>query len=229
MPKIIVSYDGTHNEDDAIALGRLFAQAGAQVALAYVRHAPDLPSGTEKARRDEAEAALARGAALFGDPNVARHVVTDPSTPHGLRTLAEQEGAEAIVFCSDSHTAPGHVTVGNSAQRLIDGGPIAVAIAPAGLAKRPDVRVATVAATHDDGDPSAETTARELASRVGADLVPLTEDHADLIVIGSRPEAQQGQVSLSATSEYLIEIARSAVLVVPRAVPVRFSATVSAA
>ena len=36
--KIIVSYDGTRNEDDAIALGRLFAGAGAEVALAYVRH-----------------------------------------------------------------------------------------------------------------------------------------------------------------------------------------------
>ena len=45
MPtKIIVSYDGTANEDDAIALGRLLGQAGAEVALAYVRHSqePDL-------------------------------------------------------------------------------------------------------------------------------------------------------------------------------------------
>jgi len=28
--KVIVSYDGTANEDDAIALGRLFANAGAE-------------------------------------------------------------------------------------------------------------------------------------------------------------------------------------------------------
>ena len=34
----IISYDGTPNDDDALALGRLFAQAGATVALAYVRH-----------------------------------------------------------------------------------------------------------------------------------------------------------------------------------------------
>ena len=38
MPaKIIVSYDGTANEDDAVALGRLLGQAGAEVSLAYVR------------------------------------------------------------------------------------------------------------------------------------------------------------------------------------------------
>lgn len=36
--KIIVSYDGTANEDDAIALGRVFARAGGEVSLAYVRH-----------------------------------------------------------------------------------------------------------------------------------------------------------------------------------------------
>ena len=50
MPaKIIVSYDGTANEDDAVALGRVFADAGADVSLAYVtphrglgrRHAGD--------------------------------------------------------------------------------------------------------------------------------------------------------------------------------------------
>jgi hypothetical protein len=29
MTSIIVSYDGTANEDDAVALGRLFGQAGA--------------------------------------------------------------------------------------------------------------------------------------------------------------------------------------------------------
>ena len=52
----------------------------------------------------------------------ASHVVTDRSTPEGLAALAEREGAEVIVFCSDSHTAKGHVAIGNSAQRLLEGG-----------------------------------------------------------------------------------------------------------
>ena len=46
-PKIIVSYDGTANEDDAIALGRLLAQAGGEVSLAYVRHIPQPDSARE--------------------------------------------------------------------------------------------------------------------------------------------------------------------------------------
>src|SRR5467141_2833385 len=118
--KIIISYDGTANEDDAIALGRVFARAGAEPALAYVRHSQEPDLDREKLAQSEAEELLQRGAALFGDPSTARHVVTDRSTPEGLRTLAEREGASAIVFCSDSHTAHGNISIGNSAQQLLE-------------------------------------------------------------------------------------------------------------
>ena len=55
-PKIIVSYDGTNNEDDAIALGRVFAHAGAEVALAYVRHTQEPEPEREVLAEREAEA-----------------------------------------------------------------------------------------------------------------------------------------------------------------------------
>ena len=53
MSKIIVSYDGTANEDDAIALGRILGDAGAEVSLAYVRHSPEADSqrGSGDARK----------------------------------------------------------------------------------------------------------------------------------------------------------------------------------
>ena len=60
--KIIVSYDGTANEDDAIALGRLLAQAGAQIALAYVRHTHEPDSNRETLAQAEAQELLDRGA-----------------------------------------------------------------------------------------------------------------------------------------------------------------------
>ena len=132
MPvKIIVSYDGTANEDDAIALGRVFARAGADVGLAYVRHASEPDRNRETLVQHEAEELLERGAELFRAPyaaSLARHVVTDRSTPEGLRALAEAERADVIVFCSDSHTAKGHIAVGNSAERLADA--LGVSIAP---------------------------------------------------------------------------------------------------
>jgi nucleotide-binding universal stress UspA family protein len=216
--KLIVSYDGTHNEDDAIALGRLFARAGAEIALAYVRHTQEPEPDREVLVEHEAEGLLRRGAELLGDPDVALHVVADRSTPEGLRALAEREGAHGIVFCSDSHTAPRHVTVGNSAQRLLDGGRFAIAIASAGLADRGD-GVQRIAVTEDPTDPSAQGTAQALGQALGATVSAAGRGHdADLLVVGSRPEAGPGQVALSAASLNLLEDDAGAVLVVPRGV-----------
>src|ERR1700686_2031559 len=102
--KIIVSYDGTANEDDAIALGQLLARAGGEVSLAYVRHTHEPDRDRETLAQHEAQELLERGATLFGDTHGAslgRYVVTDRSTPEGLRALAEAQGADVIVFCSD--------------------------------------------------------------------------------------------------------------------------------
>jgi nucleotide-binding universal stress UspA family protein len=210
--KIIISYDGTNNEDDAIALGRVFAAAGAEVSLAYVRHAPEEEASREILAQHEAEVLLERGTELLGH-EAARHVVTDRSTPDGLGKLAAQTGADVIVFCSDSHTARGHIGVGNSAQRLLQGAAAAVAIAPAGFAREVAHQVRRVGVVGND---SAQATAQALARALDADLSPVGEQNADLLVVGSRPEAEEGRVSLSAASENLIENASAPVLVVPR-------------
>jgi nucleotide-binding universal stress UspA family protein len=209
---IIVSYDGTNNEDDAIALGQLFAGAGAQIALAYVRHAPEAEVSREILAQHEAETLLARGAELLGDSDTPRHVVNDRSTPEGLSALAERIGASAIVFCSDSHTAKGHIAVGNSAQRLLNGGSTAVAIAPAGFAQSAQRQVSQIGVA---GDGAAQETAEALARSLGAAVNATGDSNVGLLVVGSRPEAQEGRVSLSAASENLIEVATSPVLVVP--------------
>jgi nucleotide-binding universal stress UspA family protein len=221
-PKIIVSYDGTNNEDDAIALGRLFARAGAELSLAYVRHSHEHDSAREAAAQREADAVVARGVQLLGQSHAEGYVVTDRSTPAGLRALAERERADVVVFCSDSHTAQGHIGLGNSAERLLEGGTVAVAIAPAGLAKQGEVHIARVAATGNDGDNSAHVTARTLARALGAEVAEVTDESAELLVIGSRPEAEVGHVSISASAEYLLEIATSSVLVVPRGIALAF-------
>jgi len=221
--KIIVSYDGTNNEDDAIALGRLLAQAGAEVALAYVRHTQEPEPEREVLAQREAEALLERGAELLGVPAAARYAVADRSTPEGLRALAEREGAHAIVFCSDSHTAPRHVSVGNSAQRLLDGGRFAIAIASAGLAGEGQPALGSIAVAEDPSDASASTTAQALAKVFGASVTTADRSHgADLLVLGSRPEAGEGQVALSAAALNLIEDDVAAVLVLPRGVALEF-------
>jgi nucleotide-binding universal stress UspA family protein len=216
---IIVSYDGTNNEDDAVALGRLFANAGAEVSLAYVRHAPEAETSREILAQHEAETLLMRGAELLGDLEAERYVVTNPSTPGGLSTLAKQIDADVIVFCSDSHTAKGHIAIGNSAERLLIGGSSAVAIAPAGFAGSGTTRVQKVGVV---GDGSAQTTAAALARSLDAELGEAGEQNVGLLVVGSRPEAQEGTVSLSAASESLIENATFPVLVVAHGKAVAF-------
>ena len=224
MTKIIVSYDGTANENDAIAYGSLLARAGAEVSLGYVRH-------TDQAVSDEeSQEVLDRGAALFEGTFASSHAVTDRSTPQGLRVLAEQIGAQVVVFCSDSHTAHGHITIGNSAQRLLEGGPVAVAIAPAGLADSDGVKSGVqriVAVGEAGGDGSAQATAQALAAALGGEVVPVADDHADLLVIDSRPDAAPGQVSLSSSATNLIEIATCPVLVTPRGVALSFGRPVA--
>jgi nucleotide-binding universal stress UspA family protein len=221
MPaKIIVSYDGTANEQDAIALGRLLAGAGAHVGLAYVRHSPETDSDREAIAEAEAQEILDRGVQLLGDQNASRHVVTDRSTPNGLATLAEREGADVIVFCSDSHTAKGHVSIGNSAERLIEGGRTAVAIAPVGFADSAAPIRQIVAIGDSEG--GAGQTAEGLAGVLGASVAPVVNDESDLLVIDSRPEAETGRVAISSSATHLVEIATCPVLLLPRGVALTF-------
>jgi nucleotide-binding universal stress UspA family protein len=142
--------------------------------------------------------------------------VTDRSTPEGLAALAEREGADVIVFCSDSHTARGHVSIGNSAQRLLEGGRTAIAIAPVDLAETADSGAIHRIVAVGDTDGGAQATAQALAESLHATVEPVANDQADLLIIDSRPEAEIGRVSLSSSAEHLIEIATCPVLVVPR-------------
>ena len=220
--QMIVSYDGTENDDDALALGRLLAGAGGALALAYVRHAHESETGRESLAESEAEALLERGGAALGRPDVPRHVVLSGSTPEGLRALALAQHADVVVFGSEYRTASGHVSPQPSARRLLEGGPVAVALAPAGFASRGDVEVRTIAAVGEDGDPCATETAQALAAAFGATLAERPGGEVDMIVVGSTPGTVTGRVTISAAAEYLIELSRCPVLVIPRGVAVRF-------
>src|SRR5262245_49573143 len=194
--RIIVSYDDTDNDRDALALGRLLAFSGAELSLAYVRHSQ---GGALEQR--EAEDLLERGAASVGAPEMARHVVVNPGTSVGLAELAEREDADVIVFGSEYRTAPGTVKPGISAHKLLLGGPAAIAVAPAGLRDNSSVSVNTIGVI-DEGDEAARRTAASLAEALGASVVERGGGPVDLLVVGSRPESPLGKVTLSAASDY---------------------------
>src|SRR5437763_7964487 len=106
-PTIIVSYDGTPNDDDALALGKMLAQSGASLALAYVRHSREFDPRREELAQHDAERRLQHGASWLGDPQTPQHIVVSASTGEGLANLAESEDASIIVFGSDYRTPPG--------------------------------------------------------------------------------------------------------------------------
>jgi hypothetical protein len=60
MAKIIVSYDGTDNDRDALALGARLAEFGGDVSLAYVRHTQQPDQAREALEEKEAEGLLRR-------------------------------------------------------------------------------------------------------------------------------------------------------------------------
>jgi len=217
--KIIISYDDTDNDRDALALGRLLAQTGAEVSLAYVRHTPTTERDLEE---DAARDLLRRGAEALGLSDAPLHVVASASTGEGLWALAEREGADAIVFGSEYRTAPGNVRPGTSAQRLLEGGPCAVAVAPAGLYERPDAQIRRVGLLADISTGGANGTAQALATALGAEVVRAADATVDLLVVASRPEAAPGRVNISAAAAYAVETATCPVLVVPHSVTVPF-------
>ena len=219
--KIIVSYDGSDNDRDALALGRLLGSAGASIELAYVRHALEAERGRERFAEAEAQALLKAGATALGQPDIPCHVVLSASTSEGLRDLALREHADLIVFGSEYRTAIGHLDPQASARRLMDGGPVSLALAPAGFAERGEYAVRTIGAIADDGDPAAEETAETLSTRFKA-AVAAKAGNPDLLVVGSKPGGVTGRVTVSAAAEYLIELARCPVIVLRRGVPLSF-------
>jgi nucleotide-binding universal stress UspA family protein len=220
---IIVSYDGTSNDDDALALGRMLGGSGATLALAYVRHSREYDPRREEIAQHDADHRLEQGATWLGDPSVARHIVINPSTGEGLAELAQSQGASIIVFGSDYRTPPGSVEPGTTAQHLLEGGPVAVAVAPAGLRTTESPAIRSIAVFAPDGDSAAQQTADAFAATIGATVAAGPGGHPDLIVVGSQSHAPTGHIALGGSTRVQLDSAHgSSVLVVPRSRPVLF-------
>jgi len=225
-PRAIISYDDTPGDHDALMLGRILADAGAELTLAYVRHCTQNERSQEALEEHEAEMLLQRGADWFSGLQVDTRIVVSPSTPEGLRRLAEQEEADILVFGSDYRTAPGHVAPQHSTQSLLEGGTTAVAIAPAGYHDEWAPRIHRIGVLAIPGDDATLATARSLADSFGATLTR-DEHQVDLLVVGSRLEAAPGRVLISAHAQNEIENATCPVLVVPHGVTIDFPAVLA--
>lgn len=223
MPlRAIVSYDGTDNDADAVVLGSVFRRAGAELALAYVRHATEPVERREVVERDKAVRLVDAGAALLGPPAPEEHVVLSASTPEGLSMLAKDLGADLIVFGSEYRTPDGRVQPGQSAERLLEGGRTAVAMATAGMRRWSDAQLASLGAIGEAEGDGVVDVAASLANALGGTVVSSPGD-AELLVVGSRPDGAPGQIQLASATRQALDEATVPVLVLPGQPALRFS------
>lgn len=219
---IIVSYDGTPNDDDALALGKALAGGGATLALAYVRHSREFDPRREELASHDAQRRLESGANWLGDPDIPRHVVISASTGEGLAQLAQSEGASLIVFGSDYRTPPGRAEPGTTAQYLLEGGSVAIAVAQAGLRTGGDAAINSIAAAGSDGDDDARRTVQALAQHLGADVVSNGAGPADMIVVASQAGGPDRRITLGGSTRSMLNSALGSVIVLPRGTSLTF-------
>ncbi len=204
---VIISYDGTDNDHDALALGRILGDAGARVSLAYVRHAAESDAAAEQAAQTPGRGAPRARRPVARSPRgraPRRPQRLDRRGPVGARR-ARGRGPHRLRLRLAHRPRPRAAR--QSALRLMDGGPVSIAIAAAGLRDRADAGLRTVAARRRRGRrrrrarrPTARRARRDAARAALAEGL-------DLLVIGSRPGTPDGRVGLSAASEYVVETA----------------------
>ncbi len=213
-PRAIISYDDTPGDHDALMLGRILADAGAD-ADAGVRaplHAERAALGRRR-EEHEAETLLQRGADWFSGLAVDTRVDRQPL--HRRRGSAGWPSTtKRTSSCSARTTGPRPDTSPRSTPRrpCSRAGPAAVAIAPAGYHAEWAPRIHRIGVLAIPGDDATIATARALADSFGATLTR-DEHQVDLLVVGSRSEAPHGRVMISAQAQNEIENATCPVLV----------------
>jgi nucleotide-binding universal stress UspA family protein len=159
VSKVLVGYDGGDEARDALTLGRMLAGlAGGRLILAAVLPVKQEPigiEGYEAALKRSSDRLFATVLPELSGVDVETRVTGNDPPAEGLRTMAEQAGADVIALGSTHRGPMGRIYPGSVAERLLHGAPCAVAVAPRGFASNAagEPRVLAVAF---DGSPESE-------------------------------------------------------------------------
>jgi nucleotide-binding universal stress UspA family protein len=138
--RILIGYNGAPQGEDALALGRLMAEAlDASASVAIVAQVPrraleDEELDSSLARFSEPLFATARE--RLADVQASERTVVHTSPPRALQELAEELQPAVIVIGSAHHGAAGRILLGDVGQAMLSGAPCAVAVAPSGYRDR---------------------------------------------------------------------------------------------
>ena len=134
--KIVVGYNGSEQGEDALALAsRLRDPSGTVIAACiYPATGPGRGAQLEPVLAEEAVKTL-KGSAHVNDAWLELEAAPGHSAAHGLHLLSERTDADLVVVGSSHRGPAGRVLAGTTADRLLNGSPCPVAVAPVGYAK----------------------------------------------------------------------------------------------
>ena len=175
--KVIVGYDGRDVSDDALALGRMLAQAyGDELIVAstygFEQHPdPDASGDYFERRAAYFDATFAKAAERSGTLPFRAEAIDD-LPGRGLYMLAEAEDARIVVVGSTTRGRIGQALIGSTGELLLSSAPCAVAVAPRGYShgERPALGLVGVAFDGHDDSVRAVEEAHRLAKLMDADL-----------------------------------------------------------
>ena len=184
MRKILIGYDGSPRGDDALALGRVLAEAADDPQVAVVTVFKALPPvddvGTpglqEQRMKGAAEEALAQARSHWPDlESTSFRAVPGASPSAALQPLAAGGDFDVIVVGSSHRHGLGRVFPGSATEQTLAGSPRAVAIAPPRYAELPAPALKRIGAGYDGTPESlrALELAADLAVATGATLVAI--------------------------------------------------------
>jgi nucleotide-binding universal stress UspA family protein len=170
---ILVGYDGTEGGRDALALARILRAPDGVVIVACIHptsgRAADKQLNTLLA--DAAAQTLAGARMQVREDWLEFRTAPGHSPAHGLHVLSEEVAADLVVVGSSSRGENGRVHAGSTGERLLNGSPCPVAVAPQGFATGAGTpRVIGVAYDGSDESRAALAEATTLAIETDATL-----------------------------------------------------------
>jgi len=173
---VVAGYDATDEGADGLALARILAaHTHSDLLVARViPDEPDLPGLTRPERmhvRDVVSETHAAILAAVPDGDLEVMPVLDHSVVRGLHEVAREQEAEMLVLGSSHHSIAGRVLLGGTIDRLINGAPCPVAVAPPGFRERTELQPPIIGIAWDGSAPAraAMRHALQLAGRCGLD------------------------------------------------------------
>ena len=176
MTRILVGFDEGEESDDALSLANALAESeAAQLDVAVALQYAPVPIDVDvydRALADHFDEIFAQAERQLGGVEFGRRELRDSSAARALTELAESENPDLLVIGSTHRGAVGRVYPGSVGERLLNGAPCPVAVAPKGFASRERFALSRIGVGYDGTEESrlALREAESLAERSGATL-----------------------------------------------------------